>query len=120
MLALVRELGDGRPPHDRFRREAAANYLLRGVLRPQFSRFWTPAFVGAVFTLLGSTAERRHEWVLAWQRPPFPSPWGFAARLERRSPRLGRACRNGVKLARLMVARVVAWPVAAAARVLTS
>ena len=120
LLVMALELRDGVAVQDRFRREAAANYLLRGPLRGLgFSRFWTPAFVSALFAQLGGIVERRREWVVAWQRPPFSSPWGFAARLERRAPRLGRVCRNAVKVARLIVCRAVAWPVAVAARVLT-
>jgi len=96
----------------------------RGLLRAwlgwlPFSRFWTAAFSSSVFALLGGAAERQHEWRLAWSRPEFPSPWGFAARLEQRAPRLGRVCRNAVKVARLLVCRVVAWPVAVGARYLT-
>ena len=121
LFAMVRELRDGLSVGDRFRREAAANYVLRGPLGwLGFSRFWTGAFVGAVFAGLGSTAERRREWMLAWQRPLFPSPWGFAARLERRWPRVGRWSRTGTKVARLIVARAAAWPVATAARRLAS
>jgi len=119
VLAMARELGAGGPVRDRFRREAAANYLLRGPLGwLGFSRFWTGAFSGALFAQLEGTADRRREWELAWIRPQFPSPWGFAARLERRAPRLGRLCRNAVKVTRLMVCQVVAWPVAVAVRVL--
>ena len=115
-LTMARELGDGRPVRDRFRREAAANYVLRGPLGwLGFSRFWSSAFVGALFSQLGGVAERRLEWRSAWQAPPFPSPWRFAAQLERWWPRLGKACRNAVKLARLVVCRVVTWPVARAA-----
>lgn len=121
MLAMARELRDGVPMQDRFRREAAANYVLRGPLGwLWYSRFWTGAFVGAVFSQLGSSVYRRYEWALAWHRPDFPSPWRLAARLERRAPRLGRWCRNGVKVVRLLVVRVAAWPVAAAARRLAS
>ena len=120
LVAMARELSAGGPVRDRFRREAAANYLLRGPLGwLGFSRFWTSAFLSALFALLDGAAERQREWELAWQRPPFSSPWGFAARLERRAPRLGRWCRNAVKVMRLIVCRVVAWPVAVAARVLT-
>src|SRR3989442_9771604 len=63
-------------------------------------------------------AGRRAEWALAWHRPQFSSPWGFAARLERRSPRIGRWSRTAVKLTRLIVVRMAAWPVALAARLL--
>jgi len=119
-LEMARELGAGGPVRDRFRREAAANYLLRGPLGwLGFSRFWTTAFLSALFAQLDGAEERQREWELAWQRPPFSSPWGFAARLERRAPRLGRLCRTAVKVMRLMVCRVVAWPVAVAARILT-
>jgi putative nucleotidyltransferase-like protein len=121
LLTMARELGDGRPVADRFRREAAANYVLRGPLGwLGFSRFWTPAFVSALFAQLGGMVERRREWVVAWQRPPFSSPWGFAARLERRSPRIGRWSRTAVKIPRLIVVRMAAWPVALAARLLAS
>ena len=121
VLAMARERRDGVPMQDRFRREAAANYVLRGPLGwLWFSRFWSGAFVSAVFSQLGSTVYRRHEWAMAWRRPEFPSPWGLAARLERRAPRLGRWCRNGVKVARLLVVWLVAWPVAVAARRLAS
>ena len=116
MWAMARELRDGVPMEDRFRREAAANYLLRGPLGwLGFSRFWTSAFLSALFSLLGSAVDRRREWMMAWSRPDFPSPWGFAARLERRAPRLGSVCRNAVKVARLIVCRALAWPVAVAA-----
>jgi len=115
-LAMARELRDGVAIQDRFKREAAANYVLRGPLGwLGFSRFWSSAFVGALFSQLGGVVERRLEWQLAWQPPPFPSPWTFAAQLERRWPRLGKQCRNAVKLARLVVCRVVTWPVARAA-----
>ena len=119
LLAMARELRDGVPVRDRFRLEAAANYLLRGPLGwLRDSRFWTPAFASALFSLLGSAVDRRREWALAWMRPQFPSPWGFAARLERRSPRIGRWSRTAVKIARLIVVRMAAWPVALAARLL--
>ncbi len=120
VLAMARELRDGVAVRDRFQREAAANYVLRGPLAwLGFSRFWSTAFVRALFSEIGSAVDRRHEWATAWNRPDFVSPWGFAARFERRAPRLGRLCRNAVKVARLMVCRVVAWPVAGAVRVLT-
>jgi len=118
---MARELDDGLPVRDRFRREAAANYVLRGPLGwLGFSRFWTPAFVSALFAQLGGPTGRRAEWALAWHRPPFASPWGFAARLERRSPRIGRWSRTAVKIARLIVVRMATWPVALAARLLAS
>jgi len=72
----------------------------------------------ALFAQLGGPAGRRAEWALAWHRPQFSSPWGFAARLERRSPRIGRWSRTAVKLTRLIVVRMAAWPVALAARLL--
>jgi putative nucleotidyltransferase-like protein len=116
-LAMARELRDGLRVQDRFRREAAANYVLRGLVGwLGFSRFWTTAFLGALFAQLGSATERRFEWSMAWQRPTFPSPWGLAARLERRWPRFGKWCRSVVKVARLIVVRAVAWPVAFMAR----
>jgi putative nucleotidyltransferase-like protein len=116
-LAMARELRDGLPVQDRFRREAAANYLLRGPLGwLGFSRFWTTAFLGALFAQLGSATERRFEWSMAWQRPTFTSPWRLAVRLERRWPRFGRWCRSMMKVARLIVVRTVAWPVAFIAR----
>ena len=121
VLAMARQLRDGVPVRDRFRREAAANYVLRGPLGwLGFTRFWSVAFVGALFSQLGSGIDRRREWATAWNRPDFVSPWEFAARLERRAPRLGRLCRNAVKVTRLMVCRVAAWPVAGAVRVLAS
>src|SRR5438445_770625 len=121
LLAMARELRVGVPLRDRFRLEAAANYLLRGPLGwLRDSRFWTPAFASALFSLLGSAVDRRREWALAWMRPQFPSPWGVAARLERRSPRIGRWSRTAVKLTRLIVVRMAAWPVALAARLLAS
>jgi hypothetical protein len=121
LLAMARAVRDGVSLRDRFRREAAANYVLRGPLGwLGFSRFWTPAFVSALFAQLGGMVERRREWVVAWQRPPFSSPWGFAARLERRSPRIGRWSRTAVKIPRLIVVRMAAWPVALAARLLAS
>ena len=117
LLAMARELRDGLPVQDRFRREAAANYvLLRSFGWLGFSRFWTTAFLGALFAQLGSATERRFEWSMAWQRPTFPSPWELAARLERRWPRFGKWCRSVVKVARLIVVRAVAWPVALIAR----
>ena len=120
-LAMAREQRDGVPTKDRFRREAAANYVLRGPLGwLGFSKFWTGAFVSALFSQLGSTDCRRHEWAQAWTRPDFPSPWVLAARLERRAPRLGRWCRTSVKVARLICARIAAFPIAVAARRLTS
>jgi hypothetical protein len=116
-LAMARELRDGVPVQDRFRREAAANYVLRGPLGwLRYSRFWTTAILGALFAQLGNATERRLEWSLAWRRPTWPSPWGFAVRLERRWPRFGRWCRSLVKVARLIVVRAVAWPVAFIAR----
>lgn len=119
LLTMARETAAGGPVRDRFRPEAAANYLLRGPLGwLRFSRFWMSAFSGALFALLDGGADRRREWGLAWAPPQFPSPWGFAARLERCAPRLGRLCRNAVKVLRLIVCRVVAWPVAVAVRVL--
>src|SRR5207248_2792575 len=49
VLAMARELRSGLPVQDRFRREAAANYLLRGPLGwLGFSRFWTSAFLSAL------------------------------------------------------------------------
>ena len=117
VLAMARELRDGVPVRDRFRREAAANYVLRGPLAwLGFSRFWTVAFVRALFSQLGSAVERRGEWATAWSRPDFVSPWEFVARLEPRAPRLVRLCRTAVKVVRLMVCRVVVWPVAVAVR----
>ena len=121
LLDMARQLRDGLPVRDRFRREAAGNYVLRGPLGwLGFSRFWTPAFVSALFAQLGGPAGRHAEWALAWHRPPFASPWGFAARLEHRSPRIGRWSRTAVKVTRLIVVRMAAWPVALAARLLTS
>ncbi len=121
LLDMACELRDGLPVRNRFRREAAANYMLRGPLGwLGFSRFWTPAFVSALFAQLGGPAARRAEWALAWHRPQFASPWGFAARLERRSPRIGRWSRTAVKIARLIVVRMATWPVALAARLLAS
>jgi len=120
VLAMAHELRDGVAIQDRFRREAAANYVLRGPLGwLGFSRFWTGAFVSAVFSQLGGAVYRRHEWALAWNRPEFRSPWGLAARLERWSPWLGRWSRTGTKLGRLVVCRAVAWPVATVANILT-
>lgn len=117
LWAMAREFGDGSPVRDRFRREAAANYVLRGPLAwLGFSRFWTTAFLSALFAQLGGATDRRLEWATAWQRPPFPSPWGFAARLEHRWPTLGRWCRTATKVARLIAARAAAWPVAAVVR----
>ncbi len=116
-LVMARELREGLPVQDRFRREAAANYVLLGSFGwLGFSRFWTTAFVGALFAQLGSATERRFEWSMAWQRPTFTSPWPLAVRLERRLPRFGRWCRSVVKVARLIVVRAVAWPVAFMAR----
>ena len=120
LLAMARELRARVPVRDRFRREAAANYLLRGLLGLRHSRFWTTAFLTALFAQLGGVADRRLEWAWAWRPPTNPSPWGFAARLERSSPRLGRWCRTGGRVARLLVARIVAFPVAVAARRATS
>jgi len=120
-LAMARDLRDGLPVRDWFQREAAANYVLRGPLGwLGYSHFWTTAFLGAVFAQLGSATERQFEWMSAWQRPTFPSPWGLAVRLEHRWPRFGRWCRSMVKVARLIVVRAVAWPVAFAARRATS
>jgi hypothetical protein len=121
VLAMASELRDRLPVQDRFRREAATNYVLRGPLGwLGFSRFWTAAFDNALFAQVGSAVDRQREWATAWTRPDFVSPWGFAARLERRAPRLGRVCRNAVKVARLIVCRGAAWPVALAARVLAA
>jgi len=121
LLAMARELRDGLPVRDRFRREAAANYVLRGPLSwLGFSRFWTSAFLTALFAQLGGVTDRRRELAWAWQPPANPSPWGFADRLERSLPRLGRWCRTGVRVPRLLVARIAAWPVAVAARRLAS
>jgi len=116
LLAMARELRAGLPAEDRFRREAAANYVLRGPLGLRYSRFWMTAFLTALFAQLGGATDRRLEWATAWQRPPFPSPWGFAARLERRWPTLGRWCRTATRVARLVAARAAAWPVAAVVR----
>ena len=116
LLAMARELRAGLPVADRFRREATANYVLRGPLGLRYSRFWMTAFLTALFAQLGGATDRRLEWALAWQRPPFPSPWGFAARLEHRWPTLGRWCRTATRVARLGAARAVAWPVAAVVR----
>ena len=121
LLTMADDLRAGRPVRDRFRREAAANYILRGPLGwLGYSRFWTTAFLGALFAQLGDPIDRRLDWALAWERPEFVSPWGFAARLERRAPTLGRWCRTGVKVARLVCVRVAALPVAIAARRATS
>jgi len=121
LLDMARELRDGLPVRDRFRRDAAANYVLRGPLGwLAFSRFWTPAFVSALFAQLGGPAGRRAEWALACHRPQWSSPWGFAARLELRSPRIGRWSRTAVRITRLIVVRMAAWPVALAARRLAS
>ncbi len=116
VLAMARQLHAGVPVRDRLRREAAANYVLRGPLGwLGYSRFWTGAFVSALFSQLGSRVCRRYEWALAWSRPDFTSPWRLAAWLERRSPTLGRWSRTSVKLARLIVCRIVTWPVSRAA-----
>jgi hypothetical protein len=121
VLAMARELRHGLPVQDRFRREAAANYVLRGPLGwLGFSRFWSGALSSALFARLGGPTARRFEWTTAWQRPPFRSPWGFAARFERRSPRIGRWSRTAVKITRLIVVRMAASPVALAARLLAS
>src|SRR6266566_9880796 len=57
LLDMARELRDSLPVRDRFRREAAANYVLRGPLGwLGFSRFWTSAFVSALFAQLGGPA----------------------------------------------------------------
>ncbi|HXI64372.1 MAG TPA: nucleotidyltransferase family protein [Gemmatimonadales bacterium] len=120
LLAMARELRDGLPVEDRFRREAAANYVLRGPLGLRYSRFWMTAFLTALFAQLGGATDRRLEWATAWQRPPFPSPWGLAARLEHRWPALGRWCRTATRVARLVAARAAAWPVAAVVRYVSS
>jgi putative nucleotidyltransferase-like protein len=121
VLAMARELGAGARVRDRFRREAAANYLLRGPLAwLGSSRFWTSAFLRALFALLEGAADRQREWTLAWSRSQVPSVWGWPDRLERRAPRLGSWCRSAARVMRLIVCRVAAWPVALAARVLAA
>jgi Uncharacterised nucleotidyltransferase len=120
LLRMAQELGRERVVRDRFRHEAAGNYLLRGMLRLPYSRFWSTTFVNTLFEQLGGRTTRRHEWKNAWQRPSVPSLWGFAARLERHAPLVGRVCRTSVKVGRLICARVAAWPVAVAARFVSS
>src|SRR5205823_134679 len=103
VLAMARELRSGLPVQDRFRREAAANYVLRGPLGwLGFSRFWTSAFLSALFALLEGGDDRRREWTLAWSRSSFPCVWGWAAWLEARAPRLGRWCRSAMRVMRLI------------------
>jgi hypothetical protein len=112
LLAMAIELAEGRPFQDRFRRTAAAGYLLtaRGRGRsPAFDRRVTAASValaegrGDYLRLLRSTAD---PWELA-------SSHGWLATLERRWPASGRALRIAGATARTLLATppavVIAW-----------
>jgi len=69
-----------------------------------------------VFVLLGSRTDRRAEWVETMTRPPLPSSWGFLAAMQRRWPRLGDASQGILRILRLVLGRLLAWPVATSAR----
>jgi len=116
MLELAEAVGRGNAVPDRFRADAAANYLLR-------SRFsWlgrSRALVpsgNSVFVMLGGRSDRRAEWAQVLSSPKAPSPFRLLAALERRWPRLGRSSRRLLRTARLALLRPLAWHIAASAR----
>src|SRR5439155_25872664 len=55
-------------------------------------------------------------WFEAITRPPLPSSWGFLAAMQRRWPRLGDASQRILRILRLVLGRLLAWPVATSAR----
>jgi hypothetical protein len=117
-LALAKAHGSGAATIDCFRAEAAANYLLRD--RYPWVAHWRilQPIGNTVFVLLGSRWDRQAEWaeVLRRRREWEPSSWKFLAALQRRSPWLGDTTRRLLRIARLVLARLLVWPVAARAR----
>ena len=118
MLALARAAGGGVDGTDCFRQEAAANYLLRDRF-PWLARWRVlPPMATTVFVLLGSRWDRQAEWAAVLRRrvPSEPSTWKVLAALQRRAPRLGDMTRRLLRVGRLVVARLFAWPIAARAK----
>jgi len=116
MLELAEAVGRGKAVPDRFRTDAAANYLLR----TRFSwlgrsRALVPTG-NSVFVMLGSRSDRRAEWALVLSPPKVPSPFRLLAAIEHRWPRLGRSSRRLLRTARLALLRPLAWHIAASAR----
>jgi len=118
MLGLARAVGSGVARIDCFRPEAAANYLLRSRF-PWLARSQVLQRMSAtVFVLLGSRWDRQTEWAEASRhREPWEqSTWKFLAALQRRSPWLGGTTRRLLRMGRVVLGRLLAWPVAASAR----
>ena len=116
ILELARAVHSSASVTDCFRAEAAANYLLRG--RFGWAARWRALapMSTTVFVLLGSRMDRRAEWLETMTRPPLPSNWRFLAAMQRRWPRLGNVSQRILRIVRLVLGRLVAWPVAASAR----
>ena len=116
MLELAKAVYSGASVTDPFRAEAAANYLLRA--RFGWAARWRvlSPMGTTVFVLLGCRMDRQAEWVEAITRPPLPSSWGFLAAMQRRWPRLGDASQRILRILRLVLGRLLAWPVATSAR----
>jgi hypothetical protein len=119
MFALAQGLGTGSAGRtdDCFIAGAAANYLLRTRFRwAERVPVLGPCLSTTVFALLGSGADRRAEWVDAVGRPFGTFAWTPLAAMQRRWPALGGAPRRLLRTGRLVLARFVAWPIAASAR----
>jgi len=116
MLELAKAVHSGASVTDPFTAEAAANYLLRA--RFGWAARWRvlSPMSTTVFVLLGTRMDRRAEWVETMTRPPLPSSWGFLAAMQRRWPRLGDASQRILRILRLVLGRLLAWPVAKSAR----
>lgn len=118
MLALAQAVGTGVATIDGFRREAAANYLLRD--RFSWVTHWPilQPISTTVFVLLGSRWDREAEWAEVLRRREHweQSSWKLLAALQRRSPWLGDMTRRLLRTGRLVIGRLLVWPLAASAR----
>jgi hypothetical protein len=118
MLALARAADSGVKRTDCFRAEAAANYLLRD--RFTWLARWRilQPMATTVFVLLGSRWDRQAEWAAVVRRrgQSEQSTWKVLAALQHRAPWLGDTTRRLLRIARLVLARLLVWPLAAWAR----
>ena len=117
MRALAQAV-DGGVAIDRFRAEAAANYLLRSRFSWLVRSHILHPISASVFALLGTRWDRQAEWaqVLRRREQWEPSSWRFLAAVQRRSPWVGDTTRRLLRMGRLVLGRLLAWIVAASAR----
>ena len=116
VLELAQALARGVAVVDSFSAEAAANYLLRTrLMRVARSRVLALPVGTSVFALLGSRSDREAAWT-ELSRGPEVSTWQFLAATERRWPWFGRVTRGFLRTLRLVLAWLVALPIAASAR----